>query len=138
MKEIKSTIKKEVKQKLLQKQWEESDLATTKTLRKIIPNTHPPQEHTQKLEKINKFRLNVAACAAARDRSCLGCNKFLSHDHVLLDCKHFKDTREKIKHELNKLGLELKTETILGHERSATLTPLVHKLLNQIDRKFGI
>ena len=136
IKEIKTIVRKEIRIKLFQKLWNETK--KSKLLKKIIPNVHPLQKYTKKTEKITRLRLNVAKFAITRNRYCIKCRKFLSQHHALIDCQHFAETREQIRTELNRLGLELTQENILNNERSATLNTLVHKLTYQINKRFEI
>ena len=87
---------------------------------------------------LNRLRLNVAAFAIRRDRSCLKCKAFLSQHHALMECKRFEDTRIQIESLLKKENMDMSQENILGIHKNAEIKNSVKKLIQQIDEVFII
>ena len=87
---------------------------------------------------LNRLRLNVAAFAIKRDRSCKRCKAPLSQYHALIECTKFEETRTQLETQLRKENLDLTETNILKIHKNSITKSLANQLIQEIDNIFNI
>ena len=106
-------------------------------LKHIIPSVTTAIKTDRNNRLLNKLRINLFY-SQHKTKDCNTCQANLSIDHVLLFCKHFEETRTKLKSQLNKQHKQVTRKNILDPNIDTTTAQTVRKLIKEIDQMYTI
>ena len=135
--EGKSLIKKNIKELIWQRLWNDESGQTNKIIQTYLPktNTQIPLENW----RLNRMRmLKPIFGITHKECWCIKCRKPIDIEHVLLECKYFEKERSQIEYALLQSNKTINLINILGHNRDKKLTNKINELLHEIDKRFPI
>ena len=142
-KELKLVIESAFTIPTLQSYWQESRIGTHG--RSIIPNffSNLKINNLTKRNSISHLLIRLIFGTAnfhirRNNAACEECQSNLSIEHVVLHCKLFEHSRNRISEELNKLNKETTLENILSPNCHASIKELRNILIREIHDKFTI
>ena len=135
--EGKSLIKKNIKELIWQRHWNDESGQTNKIIQTYLPNTNTqiPLENW----RLNRMRMQKPIFGITHKECwCIKCRKPIDIEHVLLECKYFEKERSQIEYALLQSNKTINLINILGHNRDKKLTNKINELLHEIDKRFPI